>query len=300
MNFLFVDKILELIPGQKTVALKHITPTDSYLIPDAHNKPSIMSCIIGEALGQLCSWNVIKSSDFSLRLIGGVVGEVKIMQDAYLGDTVILENQIDVLDLENQIVSFSGVARIGDKPILAVENGLGPLLPVADFGCVDTVKKEFANLYRPGPIPALAEAQYMETSVTYNVHHVAFDKILLWESGQKVIAQKNISLTAPYFADHFPQKPVLPLSLLMECNMQLGYQFLADMHKSSAGTRWRVTSVRRIKMNDFVQPGDIVTTTLNLKECTSIYCVLSFVSKVDDKRVCIAEAEYKMIDRTHE
>jgi 3-hydroxymyristoyl/3-hydroxydecanoyl-(acyl carrier protein) dehydratase len=292
MNFLFVDKILELVPGQKTIALKHITATDSYLIPDTQNKPSIMSCIIGEALGQLCSWNVIKSSDFRFRLIGGVVGEVKIMQDAYLGDTVVLENYIDVLDLDNQVVSFSGIAKVDDKPILTVENGLGPLLPVADFGSVEIVKKEFANLYRPGAVPLLSEAQHVETSVSYHAHLIAFDKILAWEKGARVIAQKNISLTAPYFADHFPQKPVLPLSLLMECNMQLGYQFLADMQPDVSAKRFRVTSVRRIKMSDFVQPGDSVTTILTLKECTPTHFVLNFSSKVGDKRVCVAEAEY--------
>src|SRR5665648_731422 len=98
MNFLFVDKILDLVPGKRTLALKHVTASDDYLYLNSEGRVTLIPCIVGEALGQLCSWNVIKASDFRLRLVGGVVGAVNLLEEVYLGDTILLENTIDALD----------------------------------------------------------------------------------------------------------------------------------------------------------------------------------------------------------
>lgn len=266
MNFLLVDRILDLQPGKSTLAIKHITASDTYLTQDAHNRTMIISCIIGEALGQLCSWNVIKTSNFERRLIGGVVGEVRMFGDAYLGDTVVLENTIDALDLDNQVVNFHGVAKVGQRKLLEVNNGLGPLLPIADFGNVDDVKKDFQHLYRPGPLPNISEGQVIAEATPLQNNHLKFDRILQWEKGQKVVAQKNISRAAPYLTDHFPARPVLPLSLLLESQLQLAYPFIAELMGEPYQVCIKPRVVSRIKMGDFVEPGDIVITTMTLKK----------------------------------
>lgn len=294
MNYLFVDRILSLTSGKQTVALKHITASDTYLYQNHQGKIAIISCILGEAIGQLCSWNVIKSSEFRYRLIGGLVGEVIIHGDAYLGETVLLENNIEALDLDNQVVNFHGKVFAGDRLILEVKNGLGPILPIADFSDPAAVQREFALLYRPGEIPRPQESVLMENNfLTADARKFfAFDKILSWETGKKAIAQKNISLTAPYFLDHFPQKPVLPLTLLLESQFQLGNSFIADIIGQTALIKPK--KVMRIKMSEFVLPGDSVITHLLLKEHEENLFRLSFRSEVESKRVCSAEVEFEV------
>jgi 3-hydroxymyristoyl/3-hydroxydecanoyl-(acyl carrier protein) dehydratase len=296
MNFLFVDKILALEPGQSTTAIKNITLSDDYLRLNHQGEGIIIPCILGEAIGQLCSWNVIQSSDFQLRLIGGVVGEVNLRNEAFVGDTVILENTIDHLDLDNQVVSFHGTARVQDTIIIEVKNGLGPLLPIADFNDVQTVKNEYKNIYRPGPVPVYEVSPNHKPSIDRSFSLASdrllnVDKILFKDPKKEWVTLKNLSLTAPYFADHFPKRPVLPLSLLLESNLQLGQQFLADMIDETSQMLTPI-QVSRIKMSEFVEPGDSVVTKVTLKKHSGDEFVLAFRNEVNEKRVCIAEATY--------
>ena len=53
-----------------------------------------------------------------------------------------------------------------------------------------------------------------------------------------------------FLADHFPRKPVLPLSLLLESLLQLGGKLLDD-----GGPPFAPTGARKVKMNRFVEPG---------------------------------------------
>ncbi|MEM1243189.1 MAG: hypothetical protein AAGG80_00025 [Pseudomonadota bacterium] len=296
MNFLFVDRIFDLKPTISTLGIKHITPSDDYLVHKPGQKPSILSCILGEAIGQLCSWNIIKASDFKLRLVGGIVKEVNIYADAYLGESVILENKIDVLDLQNQVTHFSGIARVGDKKILEVKDGLGPLLPVAEFGDSENVKQQLKVLWRPGELPTPCEFQLTEETFSPKLNpYVNYDRIIHWENNVSVVAEKLISQSAPYFADHFPGRPVLPLSFLLECTLQLGYRFIAASDKLIDINQWQVKQVQRIKMMEFVEPGDIVRTTIKVLDKTPTHISLNFIATVENKRVCVAKAFYEKI-----
>jgi 3-hydroxymyristoyl/3-hydroxydecanoyl-(acyl carrier protein) dehydratase len=293
MNFLFVDRILAMEPGKKAVALKHVTASDAYLFKTHDDKTALYSCIIGEAIGQLCSWNVIQGTNYGLRLIGGVVGAVIMHSEVLLGETVVLENTIETLDTENNVCHFHGAARVGGRLILELKDGLGPIMGVEKFGDVNIVKKEYEVLYRPGEVPVIPEGQPLEQEVQINNAHLNYDRILEWQSGEFVVAQKNISMTAPYFHDHFPHRPVLPVTLMIQSNLILANQFLSELLKP--GQRLQPMQVRRVKMNDFVSPGAIITTKLQLQKREETKLVVVFRSESEGKRVCVCEAEFEVI-----
>lgn len=292
MNFLFVDRILAMDPGKQAVALKHVAASDAYLFKNHQNQTALYSCIIGEAIGQLCSWNVIQGTNYDLRLIGGVVGEVILHNDPLLGETVILENTIEVLDTENKVCHFHGTARVGDKLILELKDGLGPIMSVAEFGSVDNVKKEYQHLYRPGVVPIIPEGQAITKNIAINTTFLEYDRIIEWRKGEAVVAQKNISLTAPYFHDHFPRRPILPVTLMIQSNLLLGHEFLSELIEPNQ--RLQPVAVRRVKMNDFVPPGTIIMTTVQLKKRELNSFTLSFRSEAEGKRVCVCEAEFEV------
>lgn len=293
MNFLFVDRILAMDAGKHAVALKHVTASDTYLFKNQQQQIALYSCIIGEALGQLCSWNVIQGTNYDLRLIGGVVGEVILHQDPLLGETVILENRIEKLDVDNKVCHFHGTAHVGDKLILELKDGLGPIMSVAEFGCVETVKKEYQHLYRPGAVPIIAEGQVISKNIPINTACLDYDHILEWRKGEALVAQKNISMTAPYFQDHFPRRPILPVTLMVQSNLLLAHEFLSDLIDTA--TEWlRPVVVRRVKMNDFVPPGSIIITTVQLKKRESKTFTVTFRSESEGKRICVCEAEFEV------
>lgn len=292
MSFLFIDRILALEPGKRALALKHVTANDTYLFKNHNQQIALYSCIIGEAIGQLCSWNIIQSTDYNFRLIGGVVGEVCLYSEPLLGETVILENTIEVLDISNQVCHFHGVGRVGKRVVLELKDGLGPIMPVEQFGDVELVKKEYEVLYRPGEIPTIAPGQLFNQDFPINTSFLNYDRILAWETGKSVIAQKNISMTAPFFTDHFPHRPVLPVTLMIQSNLLLANAFLMEMLES--GQYLKPIAVRRVKMNDFVFPGAILITHLQVKKHEENQIILSFRTESEGKRVCVCEAEFEI------
>lgn len=292
MNFLFVDQILSLDPGKKAVGIKHVSPQDMYLTAAPNGKPALLPCIVGEALGQLNSWCAIVASDFKLRSIGGIVPEVNMNGFAYLGDTVLLEIEIDHLD--DEAINWRGKASVHGQTIFSVES-IGPCVPMEEFNDPEEVRCQYAMVNRPGPIPEAKEGRVIiPESLGYYSHLTSYDKILEWEKGSKVVAQKNISLIAPYFADHFPRKPVLPITLLLQSKLQLAMSFLTDFLGEERAKQFFPSKFRNIKMNDFVLPGQSIITKMQLKEQSDEKITLSFRSEVDGRRVCVAQADFTL------
>jgi 3-hydroxymyristoyl/3-hydroxydecanoyl-(acyl carrier protein) dehydratase len=291
MNFLFVDQLLSFELGQGACGIKHVTAYDTYLTPSAIGKPALLSCIVGEALGQLCTWYVIKATDAKFRSVAGIVAEVKMFGQAYLGDTIELNVQVEQLD--EQAVNWHGEAKVRGQTILIVKNSVGPCLPMADFNDPEEVRRQLKMIDRPDNLPVHIEGQaVIPDHVNYYPELTCFDNILSWDKGKKIVAQKNISIIAPYFVDHFPRKPVLPITILLQTKLQLAQQFLIDLLGSEAAKHFYPSRVSNIKMKDFVLPGQTLETTLTVKASSENNFVFAFQSEINKKRICVAEAEF--------
>lgn len=291
MHFLFVDRILELSPGKAVRGVKHVTPNDYYLTEGWQKQPALLDCIVGETLGQLAAWNIMHTIDFAKRPVAGVVGQITLSRQAYVGETIFLEAFIDSFD--DDVVRYHGCASVNGETVLTIESALGPLLPMSDFIDSNVVKAQFAVLNRPGTIEQAASGDIIDPFDTVVPMQDDYDRILHWEMGVTVTAQKNISITTPCFVDHFPRKPVFPMSLLLNCHLQLGYRFLKELLSAEQFKHLRVAAIKRSKMNAFIQPGDSVITHMRLKEKTNDTFTLTFRSEVDGKRVGVAEAVFK-------
>lgn len=291
MNFHFVDQILELIPGQKAVGLKHVTPADFYLTNDrVQQKPVLISCIVGEAIGQLCSWNVIKATDGRRRSVAGIVSAVKVYGQAELGDTILLEVTIE--QLEDDAVTWHGRASVRGQVIVEVLSSVGPCLPMENFNEISEVLQHLQIIERP---QVKREAVLGVAIPIIHFHdaapYVQYDQIIDKQPGLHLTALKNVSMLAPYFKDHFPRKPVLPVSILLECNLQLGQIFLKDLC-SDKNALFIPRQVSRIKISEFIQPGDTFITHVSLKQQSENAISLQFKSEINGKRFCVCEAEF--------
>ena len=285
MRFLFVDRILELSPGNLVRGIKHITAEDYYLCEDELGKPCFIPSLIGETLGQLAAWNVMISNDFTQRPVAGVVSSASLVRPAYVGETLLLESYIDALD--DVAVRYHSVARVNDEVVFTIESALGPLLPMADFIDVDVVRRQFNEIDRPGPWPYPHSSPASLPEATQALpHRMQFDHILSSEPGVQLCAEKRITRAAPFFPDHFPNKPVLPMTVLLECKLNLAREFIARAQFPQA---YQVREMRKIKMNEFVYPGDLVTCSLTVKRHDAGELVLSFRSEVEGKRVCVLD-----------
>ena len=301
MRFLFVDRILQLTPGKTIQGIKHITQDDYYLTEprplgsgtfshghgsEDDNRLCFMPSLVGETLGQLAAWNVMLSCDFKYRPVAGVVSHVHLHRPAFVGETLYLESVIDALG--DTAVQYHSVARVGEDEIFRIDGALGPLLPMNVFIDDEWVRRQFDEINRPGDYTPCAGSLLREerSSQAFGTSCVQFDAIIESVPGISLSAVKRITRAAPYFADHFPNKPVLPMTILLECKSNLAREFLA---RAGFAHHYQLQEIRKIKMNGFVQPGDIVITHIKVKEHNEQGLVLNFRSDVDGKRVCVLD-----------
>ncbi len=285
MRFLFVDRIIHSVPGEVVRGIKHITQDDAYLCHDEQGKLCFMPSLVGETLGQLAAWNVMHGNQFTQRPVAGVVSSARLHRPAYVGETLLLESFIDVLD--DAAVQYHSVARVGEDIVFTIDGALGPLLPMEDFIDPVLVRRQFEDINHPGDwsVEGLVGASGRSPFTPQRIE-MTFDQILSSEPGVQLSAEKHISQAAPWFPDHFPNKPVLPLTVLLECKLNLAREFVA---RSQFPQHYQVQELRKIKMNDFVHPGDVVKSYVKVKSHDANELILNFRSEVDGKRVCVLD-----------
>ncbi len=84
------------------------------------------------------------------------------------------------------------------------------------------------------------------------------DRVLEIQSGEGIVALKNVTANEYFFAGHFPQQPVMPGVLIIEALAQAGgvfaaYDCLADMPE---GSTHFLAGVDNARFKSVVTPGD--------------------------------------------
>ncbi|QDP71675.1 hydroxymyristoyl-ACP dehydratase [Legionella israelensis] len=293
MRFLFVDRIVQLQPGESIKGIKHITPDDAFLSSDEQDRFYFVPSLIGETLGQLAAWNVMLHNQFQARPVAGVVASARLHRPAYVGETLLLESYIDCLDA--QAVQYHSVARVSQETVFTIEGALGPLLSMDDFIDQELVRRQFSEINRPGDWETISHNPSEMNNIKKPQAHchlttsLRFDHILSLMPGHSVTAEKRISRMAGYFDDHFPRKPVLPMTVLLECKLNLAKDFIQQSHYAN---QYQFKELRRVKMNEFVHPGDVLLCEAKIKQQGEEELILNFRSTVSGRRVCVAEAVF--------
>ena len=118
------------------------------------------------------------------------------------------------------------------------------------------------------------------------------DRILEIDPDKKARALRNVPNTLAIFDSHFPRFPVLPGVLILGSLAELAACMLAR----KAASPWRLARAEQVRFRHFVQPGDQMELTVELKEFTPSMAVLSASVSVDDRVVATAR-KLRMIPR---
>lgn len=92
------------------------------------------------------------------------------------------------------------------------------------------------------------------------------DRVIELEPGRRAVGLKNVTINEPYFAGHFPEEPIMPGVLIIECLAQLTavvYASAALAGLAEAGDCVDVSSrvgylaaIKNMKFRRPVRPGD--------------------------------------------
>ena len=227
--FTFVDRITSFEPGVAARGSFHI-PADVGHFP---------SSLLAEAAGQLAAWSAMAKQDFRVRPVAGVAHETVYLGMPRPGDHVETEIRIDSCD--DEAVSYQGTARIGGTTVLELHDVVGPMLPAGDFDDPEAMRR-FLDVLLGGGAPS---DRFQGVPL---LPLVPIDR----EAGRCARARLDVPADAPFFADHFPRRPVLPGTLLMDCMTRLAAGVVAE---ARPGATAFVRKVSDVKLRAFTEPG---------------------------------------------
>jgi 3-hydroxyacyl-[acyl-carrier-protein] dehydratase len=97
------------------------------------------------------------------------------------------------------------------------------------------------------------------------VKFVLVDRITELVSGQRIVAEKALSLAEEYLADHFPQFPVLPGVLMLEAMVQAS-AWLVREKLDFAPSIIVLKEARNVTYKSFLAPGQTLRIDATCKE----------------------------------
>ncbi|HEV3456652.1 MAG TPA: 3-hydroxyacyl-ACP dehydratase FabZ [Thermoanaerobaculia bacterium] len=82
------------------------------------------------------------------------------------------------------------------------------------------------------------------------------DRVIEYEPRKRLVAIKNVTINEPFFAGHFPGKPVMPGVLVIEAMAQAGALMLLQEVEDRKGKLLYLTGISDAKFRRPVVPGD--------------------------------------------
>jgi len=124
------------------------------------------------------------------------------------------------------------------------------------------------------------------------------DKITSWEPGKSASALKSIALSEDFFEEHFPGRPIMPGTLILEGMAQLAGLLLEETVRRADGKAVKavLSIVERAKFRSPAHPGD------QLRYDATILSLNELGGKVDGKAECEGEvkADCRLVFAFHE
>jgi len=269
--FSFVDRITELEWARRARGV--------FAVPS--RIAEFPRCLIAEAVGQLAAWVSMSAIEYRGRPVAALAAETRFHGDVRPGETLSLEVDIDSCD--DEAVAYGGRAWIGERLLLELEHCLGPMLPAADFDAPEALRERFKLLCGGGALPGRFQGV-----------DVGRPEVTAHEPGGSVAATLHVPAQAPFFADHFPRRPVFPATLLLDAQIRLATQLVRE---SAQGRNGELTLRRmnNVKVRSFTSPGQ----TLELGASATphergMHVALS--ARAGGKSVATARVEFGDID----
>lgn len=232
--FSFVDRITAFEAGARAQG--------QFAVPE--RLTAFPACLVAEAVGQLAAWVGMAHVGFRRRPVAGLAGETVFLADVKPGASLVLEVELESCDEE--AIAYGGCARVAGAKVLELKNCVGPMLPLEEFDAPDAVEARFQVLRSRGA-----------PGGTFRGVAPPELRGLDRQPGQRVRATLQVPAAAPFFADHFPRRPVLPGTLLLDSQIRLAMELARELARPG-GRPLAPSRVTDVKIRSFIVPGQTV------------------------------------------
>jgi 3-hydroxymyristoyl/3-hydroxydecanoyl-(acyl carrier protein) dehydratase len=264
----FVDRITGIEPG---VGIR-----GRYIVPSAVR--TFPGSLVAEAVGQLAAWAAMSAVDFSHRPVAGIAGGIELLAGIRPGQALDLAAELESVDTET--VAYHGSASSDGTPILRLRDCVGPMVPTEDFDDPKSLRERFTLLSTIGAAPGAFRG----------VPELVLER-REGERGHCARAMLQVPAAAPFFADHFPRRPVFPGTLLMHANLQTAATLAAEVPVGLGG-RWVPGIITDVKLRTFIPPGESLglTATRTGRSDTSLRVAVE--SRIGHRLISSAEIQF--------
>ena len=205
---------------------------------------------------------------------------------------------------DEEAVSYGGTAHADGKLLLRLEHCVGPMVPLVDFDDPEALQKRFDLLCGAGRTPG----GFGGVGPLPLTRHDG-------EPGKLARAGFTVPHEAPWFADHFPRKPVFPGSLLLHVNLRLAAALaeelvapascLCDSNTAAqAGSavppkpHWSIRTVSDVKLRAFMPPGEHLELEARVLESSPATAELVVETRLGKRRIGGARVAMSAEDRS--
>ncbi|NLY51595.1 MAG: 3-hydroxyacyl-ACP dehydratase FabZ [Firmicutes bacterium] len=119
--FLMVDRVVELVPGKRAVAIKNVTVNEPHFTGHYPGRPIMPGVLILEALAQVGGLVVMEPEDGTTKKVPLLAGvdKARFRRPVVPGDQLRLE--VEMLQLRRSTGKCHGVAYVGDEKAAEAE-----------------------------------------------------------------------------------------------------------------------------------------------------------------------------------
>ncbi|MDA2931876.1 hypothetical protein MYX19_01780 [Nitrospinae bacterium AH-259-F20] len=299
MPFLFVDRLLEVVPGTRAVGVKNVSLSEPGLVELTPGCPLLPQSHTAEAIAHCISWLVIASLEFRMKPIALKTGTMSFEGWARPGDQIRLEAEIHTMGEEGALCS--GRALIDGRLIATMENGICAYVPIEALEDEALVRARYRFLRGEEPDPdAVWNAEGLEERWPLLAGHLwpypMVDRVVAWEPGARLVAVKAVTRADAMLADHFPKRPVLPGTIMTDALSQAGHCLLERGRQEPPDSPQRATlrKLRRVRFDRFLHPGDLLVMEATVRRWDDDEAELILVGTVDGQEAVRCRALYRL------
>ncbi len=111
------------------------------------------------------------------------------------------------------------------------------------------------------------DLEKIKSLIPHRYPFLYIDKVIYFEDGKRIVAAKNVTANEPFFAGHFPERPVMPGVIILEAMAQAGcIMAKASTEGIDMDTLLFLAAADDVKWKRSVVPGDTLVLDVSLEK----------------------------------